>query len=416
MLQDVKKPSRKFVLTRGLAFSKKCFTVYLVIHTDSVNVSFEFGQSGAERLCKLYGAGHLGGKFLLRFSIAHRTLKPLCMRIESLSNLAAKLSSYQSAPTTHLHLACGEVMRNKYHWLAMSACLLVFMNCRERPQESRETSAPRREHRERHAAVSALNETRQIPFSGQTALVLEVEYTGGYLDLEADTSGALADLLLDYDNEELRPEISFDSSSDTPVLKIRSPHDRRENMSLDDLRNNRWKIKVSRQVLLTCEIEAGAVDAWLNFSGLQLEGLDLNVGAGEMELEFRERNPAKPRMRLNAGAAAVTASGLCNANFESFKFNGGAGKSELFFDGDYEGEGRVELKFGVGLNTVRLAKNLGARIRKSGSFLAPMSIRGFDKDGDYYYSPNYERAANRLDFEIEMGVGHTSIKWIEERE
>jgi len=181
------------------------------------------------------------------------------------------------------------------------------------------------------------------------------------------------------------------------------------------LRANRWRVKVSRQVALECEIDAGAVDAWLDFSGLKLEDLNVNVGAGEMALEFRERNPAKPRIRLNAGAATVTASGLCNANFETFKFNGGAGKSELFFDGDYEGEGRVELKFGVGLNTIRLAQNLGVKIRKSGSFLAPMSLRGFDKEGNYYFSPNYERATSRLDFEIEMGVGHTSIRWIEEK-
>lgn len=305
-------------------------------------------------------------------------------------------------------------MNKKNFNLMLAAMIIAFISCRERPREPQAQSEERRDHRERHARSSNLQLVRQIPFSGQSALFLDVDYTGGYLDFEADSSGALVDLNLTYDNEELQPEITFDSLSTPPFLKIRTPRDRRENLSLDDLRANRWRIKVSRKVALECEIDAGAVDAWLDFTGLQLADLNINVGAGEMEMEFRMRNPAKPRIRLNAGAATVTASGLCNANFENFKFNGGAGKSELYFDGDYEGEGRVELKFGVGLNTIRLAENLGVKIRKSGSFLAPISIRGFDKEGNHYLSPNYDTATARLSFEIEMGVGHTSIKWIEE--
>lgn len=306
-------------------------------------------------------------------------------------------------------------MRKAYMALLCGLGLIVMSSCRERPREPQAQSEVRRERRERHAPGSELRETRQIPFNGQTEVVLDVEYTGGFLDVEAVDSDMLFELDLTYDREELRPEIDFDSTAAKPILQIRSPHDRRENLSLDDLRANRWRIKVSRKVALDCEIEAGAVDAWLNLTGLQLHNLKVNVGAGEMELEFRERNVARPEIRINAGAATVTATGLCNANFETFKFNGGAGKSELYFDGDYQGEGDVELKFGVGLNTVRLARNLGVRIRKSGSFLAPMSIRGFDKDGDYYFSPDYERANNRLDFVIEMGVGHTSVRWMEER-
>lgn len=307
-------------------------------------------------------------------------------------------------------------MNKSYSWLVLVIGVLLMSNCRERPRDPQAQNEQRRNQRERRASASRLNFAQQIPFTGQTKLLLDIEYTGGCLDFEADSSGPLVDLDLTYENEDLRPEIDFDSTSTTPRLVIRTPHDRRENLSLDDLRANHWRIKVSRKVALECEINAGAVDAWLDFSGTRLEDLNLNIGAGELEMEFRERNPERPRLRLNAGAATVTASGLCNANFEDFAFKGGAGKSELFFDGDYEGEGQVELKFGVGLNTIRLAEGLGVKIRKSGSFLAPMSLRGFDKEGNYYLSPNYERATARLYFEIEMGVGHTSIKWLAERE
>lgn len=304
-------------------------------------------------------------------------------------------------------------MNKNYFGLALLFCALAIANCRERPREPQAQNEQRRDSRARRAPDSNLRLAQQIPFAGQSKLLLELEYTGGYLDFESDSGSALVDLDLVYDNESLRPEIIFDSTSATPRLTVRSPHDHRDNLSLDELRSNRWRIKVSRQVELECEISAGAVDAWLDFSGLRLQDLNLNVGAGELDLEFRERNPLRSTIRFNAGAATIIASGLCNANFEDFVFKGGAGKSELFFDGDYEGEGFVDLKFGVGLNTIRLDDELGVKIRKSGSFLAPISLRGFDKEGNYYFSPNYERATARLDFEIAMGVGHTSIKWIE---
>ncbi len=306
-------------------------------------------------------------------------------------------------------------MNRNDSWLVLLLCAFVMSNCRERPREPQAENEQRRDSRARRASDSNLRLAQQIPFAGQSKLLLELEYTGGYLDFESDSSSALVDLDLLYDNEDLRPEITFDSTSSPPRLTVRSPHDHRENLSLDELRTNRWRIKVSRAVELECEINAGAVEAWLDFSGLRLRELNLNIGAGELDMEFRERNPLRSNIRLNAGAATIIASGLCNANFEDFAFKGGAGKSELFFDGAYEGKGYVELKFGVGLNTIRLADDLGVKIRKSGSFLAPISLRGFDKEGDFYVSPNYERAAARLDFEIEMGVGHTSIKWVEGR-
>jgi len=40
-------------------------------------------------------------------------------------------------------------------------------------------------------------------------------------------------------------------------------------------------------------------------------------------------------------------------------------------------------------------------------------VHGFDKEGDLYYSKNYEQASGRLDFDIEMGVGHTTVKWLD---
>lgn len=292
----------------------------------------------------------------------------------------------------------------------LSALLVVA--CRERPADRDRDADRRRESRASRAASENLVIRQTIALTNQTGLRLDLEYAAGRLDVEPASSGTLAELDLIYSSEEHRPTIDFDSASTSPTLWIHSPKRRHDNVDLDRLRDNHWRLKLSPQIPITFDIEGGAFDAVLDFSGLKVADLNLDVGAGELDIAFSEPNSETPDLRINSGAASVEARGLCYANFRSFIFNGGAGRSNLSFDGDYEGEGEVEMNFGVGVNSVELNRALGVRIRKEGSFLAPISLRDFVKQGDTYYSEDYETAKGKLDFFIKMGVGHTSIRWI----
>lgn len=294
--------------------------------------------------------------------------------------------------------------------LLLSALLIIA--CRERPADREQETDRRRESRASRAASEELVIRQTIALTNQTALRLDLEYAAGRLDVEPAPSGVLAELDLTFSSEEHRPAIDFDSTSTSPTLWIHSPKRRNENVDLDRLRDNHWRLKLSPEIPITFDIEGGAFDAALDFDGLKVANLNLDVGAGELDIEFREPNPETPNLRINSGAASVEARGLCYANFRRFIFNGGAGKSALSFDGDYQGEGEVEMNFGVGVNSVELNRALGVRIRKEGSFLAPISLRDFVKQGDTYYSENYDTAKGKLDFYIKMGVGHTSIRWI----
>lgn len=292
----------------------------------------------------------------------------------------------------------------------LSALLVVA--CRERPADRDREADRRRESRASRAASEELVIRQTIGLTNQTALRLDLEYAAGRLDVEPASDGVLAELDLRFSSEEHRPTIDFDSTSTSPTLWIHSPKRRNDNVDLDRLRDNHWRLKLSPQIPITFDIEGGAFDALLVFSGLKVANLNLDVGAGELDIEFREPNPETPNLRINSGAASIDARGLCYANFRSFIFNGGAGKSDLSFDGDYQGEGEVEMNFGVGVNSVALSRALGVRVRKEGSFLSPISLRDFVKQGDTYYSENYDTAQSKLDFYIKMGVGHTSIRWI----
>jgi hypothetical protein len=295
------------------------------------------------------------------------------------------------------------------HRISLILCSLLLLSCGERPEEWRAG----REQRDRRRAKNDLVETRQIQLSGETSLRLDIEYNGGYLDVEQDRSGLLADIYLEFDREENRPIIDYDPSALSPTLRIRSPRKRDGEVSFNKFRDNRWRLKLSPQIPFDIRIDAGAVDGRLDFTAMKVADLEINIGAGELQLECREPNPERPRITINSGAAATDASGLCNANFRSLEFNGGVGKSHLSFDGEWKSEARVDLNLGVGANTVLLPRHVGAKIRESGSFLSPISMRGFEKRGGAHYSENYDEAAGHLDFDIKMGVGHTSIKWME---
>jgi len=159
---------------------------------------------------------------------------------------------------------------------------LLLTSCDERPSERRARSFAENERGE--TPSGELSETRQIQLTKQTSLRLDIEYNGGYLTIERDDSGLLADIRLD----------------------------------------------------------------------------------------FREPNSEQPDIRINSGAAATKATGLCNANFRRLDFNGGVGASDLSFDGEWKSEARVDMNLGVGKNEIFLARHVGAKVRPAGSFLSPI--------------------------------------------
>jgi hypothetical protein len=295
----------------------------------------------------------------------------------------------------------------KYFHIILVFGSLLLLSCDERPSERR----ARREEREARRREDALAEARQLQLGNATALRLDIEYNGGHLTLERETTGLLADLQLEFDREENRPFIDYDSSS-SPTLRIRSPRQRNGDFSIDKFRDNDWRIKLSPQIPVDIRIDGGAIDGRLNFTALKIAELNINVGAGELYLEFGEPNTEQPRISINSGAAETKAEGVGNANFRRLDFNGGVGASRLSFDGEWKGDGRVDLNFGVGKNTILLPRHIGAKISESGSFLSPISMHGFQKRAGYHYSENYDQATGHLDFDIKMGVGHTSIDWI----
>lgn len=124
-----------------------------------------------------------------------------------------------------------------------------------------------------------------------------------------------------------------------------------------------WSVRLNREIPLSLSLETGASESRLDLSDIRVTELILKSGASSTMVTL----PA------NAGFTKV--------NIES---------------------GAASLK-------VIVPQGVAARIR-SGGGLSNFSISDrFPKSGGIYQSPDYEGVANRVDMDIEMGVGSVSI-------
>ncbi|GEM_PF-1218326 len=278
-----------------------------------------------------------------------------------------------------------------------------------------ERAIDRKQKREKSSKLGAVE--RKINLKDEESLEINIEFPAGVLKLEPALNSSEIEFRGEYDTEETRPEIIYEINRGIGDLLIKTKEraDGDRNIRIDDYRDNYWELKVPPQIAINFYIKSGVVDGELDFSALKVTYLEIETGAGSVEINFDKLNEAKTKIKLECGAAKFTGNNLCNANFSSFEFNGGVGASELDFYGEQEGEAEVDINCGVGKNVIRIADNFDVKLKKESSFLAPFTVRGLEQDdrdsSDEYYSPDFGRKSGKLAMRVALGVGHTSVRY-----
>ncbi len=126
-----------------------------------------------------------------------------------------------------------------------------------------------------------------------------------------------------------------------------------------------WDVRLSESVVMTLDLETGAGEAQLDFSGLKAEEISLKTGASSSEMTLPAR-AGKVRVKVESGAAAVV---------------------------------------------LRVPDGVAARISVE-SGLAGISIDSnrFPRSGAGYQSPDFDRAENSADIRIQTGVGSVNVR------
>lgn len=213
----------------------------------------------------------------------------------------------------------------------------------------------------RRASSSAPEtETLDIPLHDATKARITLRHGAGRLRLG---SGAGADSLLSGEfsggvRADVRPEGS------TMKVALRQPSDLFPfpGWGGDGLN---WEISLNPGVVLTLDVEAGANDSRLDLSDLLVAELRLRTGA------------SATRVMMPASAGYTEA----------------------------------DIRSGAAAVTVEIPPEVAASIRTRGA-LATVDVdqERFPREGQMYRSPEYEAAQNKIEMNVETGVGNITIR------
>lgn len=128
-------------------------------------------------------------------------------------------------------------------------------------------------------------------------------------------------------------------------------------------------------------------------------------GASRWDLQLNDQIPLALTLETGVGRSNIDLSRL---TVTDLRINSGVGETDLVLPAQGQLRGRIES--GVGQTTIRIPDGMAARIRvRTG--VGGVTVRGdFNKEGAYYITPDYSSAKNRVDLEINGGVGGVRIE------
>jgi CubicO group peptidase (beta-lactamase class C family) len=215
------------------------------------------------------------------------------------------------------------------------------------------------------ARVGALQtESQSVELGDATSVRVEIDLGAGDLEL---TGGAekLLEADFTYNVADLKPEVAYTDGA----LVVRQP----DVGGLPSLRGitgyrNEWGLRLHDEASLDLHVAVGAGTSNLKLAGLSLTGLDVTLGAGETTVDL---------------------------------------------SGDWVRDLDVTIDAGMGEVSVRLPKDVGARVEVEAG-VGAIEAAGLTQDGDVYTNAAYGVSEVTLRVNLEAGVGRINLE-VEER-
>jgi len=187
----------------------------------------------------------------------------------------------------------------------------------------------------------------------------------------------------------------------------------KHSVSFEGFNSDSWKLRLTDAIPISFDINLGLGKGMFDMTGLRVKDLKISAGASSVWLAFGSPNKTVIEdLTLESGLCKFSAEGLCNANFNHMKFEGGVGSYLLDFGGKLNKEVDVDIQVGMGSLTVRIPESVGARIIYEKSWIAHI-----DLDPDFselqennYFSSNYRTAAGKMNIKIDAGLGRVKIQ------
>lgn len=260
-----------------------------------------------------------------------------------------------------------------------------------------------------------VNARRQT--DGVRRMEADISYAVGTLKVFPAKDGLLYDARFRYDANRFEPRRrwSVDGTVGRLDLGLEGHGEGMDWRSLNDLDEHDlgslW-VGLGQEIETDLEVEVGAAVVRLDLGGIPLTGLSYKTGASETDLAFEEPNPVRMgEMKLAVGAAELSATGLGNARFDHLVLEGAVGKITLDFSGSWTGDATASISVGLGGLELRIPRDLGVRVRRSG-LLASFDAKEFTKVNGELRTSNWDSARYRLDVELSAVLGAIDVEFV----
>jgi hypothetical protein len=201
---------------------------------------------------------------------------------------------------------------------------------------------------------------------------------------------------------------------DVTLGEHQGDHERRRgSFKISDLRTGKWYLRFSDLIPISFDVELGVGSGDFELSGLQVKDFTLSTGASDVSLSFDEPNKTSiDNISIESGVSKFDGRNLGNANFKRFKFQGGVGSYTLDFNGRITTEVDVDIDVGLGVLTVIIPPNVGAKLFYEKSWVSRLDCdRDFHSVSDNEYeTENYDRADGKMNIRIDSGLGSIKVR------
>jgi hypothetical protein len=267
------------------------------------------------------------------------------------------------------------------------------------------------------ATAAATQQWRNVTSSRQIwdekELNVQIQYAAGRLEIGPGAGKLLYQMDLHYDEERFRPLTEYRREDNTLRLGVQSRDRDRGTRGTRISDEARAQLKLNPDLPSRLRLEFAAGEADVNLGGMAIQDVHVSVGASQARISFDSPNRVEAeRVKVEAGAADLTVSGLGNARAARIEVSGGVGSTTLDFGGTWHNDTDVSIDMGVGAVTLRIPRALGVQIDRS-SFLTRFDHQGLVRRGSSFYSANWETATQRLTVNISAALGSISIVWID---
>jgi hypothetical protein len=265
--------------------------------------------------------------------------------------------------------------------------------------------------------ISSRSFHKEIPRSGERELKVTLNAGFGDLTVARGTSEALmiADIKTDNDAE-IGNVIDYAHHGDIGYLTINTSPDgtsKKHSIEFSGFNSNNVDLKFTESLPISFEFGLGLGKGDLDLTGLNVKDLKISAGASSVRLMFDKLNRSVIEdLTIESGLSKFEGEGLCNANFNRLKFQGGVGSYSLNFGGDLKKEVDANIEIGFGSLVITVPRAIGLKVLPEKNW---MSHIDFDRDlseqeSDTYYTPNYRTAAGKINMHIEVGLGSVKIR------